>query len=221
MLDVTGDANVTGNASVTGNATISTGNLTISTGYPALSLKNTNTDGWGNQIGFFDNSGNQRHIIYDDFGPAGGGSSSTKGHLIIHPGYGSGGAANILQVDGRVQIGSAQSGSTLPNAQFANYQLSVDGQIVAKELIVQVMSWSDTVFSNEYRLRSLPEVESYVKANGHLPEVPDECDVMGNGVSVGMMNATLLKKVEELTLYAVQQQKEIEELKVQLNSIIK
>ncbi|MBS1686759.1 MAG: hypothetical protein JSS76_18625 [Bacteroidetes bacterium] len=64
MLDVNGDANVTGNAKV-----------------PVMP-----SDGWGNQIGFLDNSGHQRHIIYDDFGPAGGGSGPTKGNLIIHPG---------------------------------------------------------------------------------------------------------------------------------------
>lgn len=76
--------------------------------------------------------------------------------------------------------------------------------------------WPDYVFTPDYKLRPLNEVEQYINNNGHLPEVPSEAMVEENGINLAEMHATLLKKVEELTLYAIQQQKEIEGLKKQV-----
>ncbi|MBD0254260.1 MAG: hypothetical protein ICV83_00965, partial [Cytophagales bacterium] len=96
------------------------------------------------------------------------------------------------------------------------YKLSVAGAIRAREVKVTVTGLSDYVFSPAYRLRPLSEVEAYVKQNGHLPEVPSAVEVTRDGMNVGEMENTLLKKVEELTLYVIEQQKQIQALQQQL-----
>jgi len=112
----------------------------------------------------------------------------------------------IIQSDGGVGIGTTY----IPSA----YKLAVNGDIIATGVTVMLKAnWPDYVFKNEYKLRPLQDVETYIKANSHLPEVPSEAEVKETGINVSEMNATLLKKVEELTLYMIQQQKEIEALK--------
>jgi hypothetical protein len=77
--------------------------------------------------------------------------------------------------------------------------------------------WSDRVFEKEYHLLSLKEVEKFIVKNNHLPNVPSATEVVKNGVAIDEMVSKLLEKVEELTLYMIQQQKEIEELKKKLH----
>lgn len=100
----------------------------------------------------------------------------------------------------------------------SNRQLRVDGTIYTKELNVQLNVWADHVFNKDYKLKSLSELEKYIKENNHLPEIPSENDVITNGLKVGEMNALLLKKIEELTLYLIEMKNENEDLK---NRIIK
>ena len=73
--------------------------------------------------------------------------------------------------------------------------------------------WYDHVFAANYKLKPLSEVEKYVKENSHLPEIPSEREVKEKGFNMAEMDGLLLKKIEELTLYVIQQQKEIEQLK--------
>ncbi|UZJ64187.1 hypothetical protein OKW96_17645 [Sphingobacterium sp. KU25419] len=91
-------------------------------------------------------------------------------------------------------------------------KLVVKGKILAEEIKVQAINWPDYVFKPEYQLPSLAETEQYILNNGHLPEVPKATEVEANGVSLGEMNKILLKKVEELTLHLIDQQKQIKEL---------
>ena len=105
--------------------------------------------------------------------------------------------------------GSVGIGTESPDV---NYKLSVNGGIRCKSVRVETY-WSDFVFRADYKLRTLSEVEAYVKENGHLPEIPSETEVSANGVELGDMTSKLLQKVEELTLYIIEQQKEIEKLK--------
>lgn len=74
-------------------------------------------------------------------------------------------------------------------------------------------SWADFVFSRNYKLKPLEEVESFISENKHLPDVPSAAKVAEEGYSQHDMNKVLLQKIEELTLYIIKQQKEIEELK--------
>ncbi|MBG6130524.1 hypothetical protein IWQ47_001393 [Aquimarina sp. EL_43] len=91
--------------------------------------------------------------------------------------------------------------------------LAIDGITKTKEVIVKPNVWSDFVFEPDYRLPSLEEVEQHIKTNGHLKNIPSEKEVLKKGISIGEMNAKLLQKVEELTLYTIQQEKEIKRLK--------
>jgi hypothetical protein len=92
-----------------------------------------------------------------------------------------------------------------------NYTLTVAGKILATELTISLdVPSSDYVFSEEYNLRTLAEVEDYVWKNRHLPEVPSAREFKENGYQVGTMDDLLLRKVEELTLYLIEQQKLLE-----------
>jgi hypothetical protein len=99
---------------------------------------------------------------------------------------------------------------TLPGN--GEYKLVVNGKVKAKEIKVTVTDYGDYIFSPAYRLRPLSEVDAYIKQNGHLPEVPSAAEVAREGMNVGEMENTLLKKIEELTLYLIQQQQRIEQL---------
>ncbi len=99
-----------------------------------------------------------------------------------------------------------------------DYTLAVNGKIRAKEIKVDT-DWADYVFATDYRLKTLEEIESFIKENKHLPEIPTAQDVEKGGVDLGEMNMLLLKKVEELTLYIINQQKEINLLKSDLTEI--
>lgn len=107
--------------------------------------------------------------------------------------------------NGNVRIGS---GTGNPSK-----TLEVNGTIRSKEVIVEVANWSDFVFDNDYKLMSLKDTESFIKQNGHLPNVPSASEVEKEGIQLGEMNAILLQKVEELTLYVIELQKQIDELK--------
>jgi hypothetical protein len=87
---------------------------------------------------------------------------------------------------------------------------AVDGVLKAKEVKVQSDVWADFVFEKDYKLRSLNEVETFIQENRHLPDIPSEEEVKEEGISIGEMNARLLRKVEELTLYLIQQKKALE-----------
>ena len=75
------------------------------------------------------------------------------------------------------------------------------------------ISWYDHVFSDDYKLKSIQEVEKYILTNKHLPEIPSEKKINENGYKMVEMDGLLLMKIEELTLYIIEQQKQIEELK--------
>lgn len=98
------------------------------------------------------------------------------------------------------------------------YRLAVGGNMIAEEVVVKLQSaWPDYVFNTDYGILSLTDLNAYIHANCHLPGVPSAAEVKENGINLGDMNAVLLKKIEELTLYLLQQQKEIEALKQQIN----
>jgi hypothetical protein len=97
-----------------------------------------------------------------------------------------------------------------------------NGNIRAREIKVDVAVIPDYVFKEGYKLRSLPELEAYIQKYKHLPNIKGENEYNEQeGISIGEMNLKLLEKVEELTLYTIQQQKEIEELKKLVNSFVK
>jgi hypothetical protein len=90
--------------------------------------------------------------------------------------------------------------------------LSVAGNIQSKKLIVTQSGWSDYVFKPSYHLKSLSELATFIKANKHLPDIPSTKEVEKDGIDVGATEALLLKKIEELTLYMIDQNKRMDAL---------
>ena len=90
-------------------------------------------------------------------------------------------------------------------------EVRVPGTIKAKEIIVNTTG-ADFVFDKGYTLRSLDDVKSFIQENQHLPEIPSASQMQEEGMSVDKMVIKLLQKVEELTLYTIQQEERIKEL---------
>lgn len=102
--------------------------------------------------------------------------------------------------DGNVGIGTSNP----------TKELEVNGTIRSKEVIVEATNWPDYVFEEDYDLPTLSEIEAFIKANKHLPEVPSAKEMEANGISLGEMNMLLLKKIEELTLHTIEQELALE-----------
>lgn len=114
--------------------------------------------------------------------------------------YMDGTASNYLE--GGLALGT----TTIP----AGYKMAIAGNIIAEKVKVkkQASGWPDYVFSPEYKLPSLEEVEKFTKENSHLPEIPSAKEIEKEGQDLGEMNRLLLKKVEELTLYVIDLKKQ-------------
>jgi hypothetical protein len=89
--------------------------------------------------------------------------------------------------------------------------VTVDGKVTSTEVEVKTDVWPDFVFEPTYTLKPLEEVEQFILTNKHLPDVPSEKEVKENGLSLGQSDAVLLQKIEELTLYLIEQNKENKE----------
>ncbi|SDX69245.1 hypothetical protein SAMN05444410_1275 [Hydrobacter penzbergensis] len=116
----------------------------------------------------------------------------------------------LLNPDG----GNVGIGTSLPSE-----KLSVNGNVRAQKIIVTQTGWSDYVFEPAYQLRSLTDVERFIKKNRRLPEIPSQKEVEEKGVSIGDNQAMLLKKIEELTLYVIELKKENDGLKQRVEKI--
>jgi hypothetical protein len=134
---------------------------------------------------------------------------SSVGEFNVDAPYTVGGRLRILQ-NGNVGIGTTNPGS---------YKLAVEGMIGARQVKVTAAPWADFVFRKGYRLRPLSEVEAYIKANGHLPDVPSEAQIAKEGNDLGNTDAMLLQKIEELTLYLLEQQKKIDSLTQEIKQL--
>ena len=117
-----------------------------------------------------------------------------------------------IKPNGATYIG-AEKVATGPHT---DAMLTVSGKVACKEVRVfnnTSSYWADFVFNKNYKLMPLNEVEAYYLANKHLPNIPTAKDIEANGNELAKTDALLLQKIEELTIYIVQQQKEIEALK--------
>jgi hypothetical protein len=194
-------------------------------------------------ISVFDGNGNtslffgREHLIpphavnsasnYGEWGiqyvPANAISSGSPSGLNFWKPFGSDGSQAVnnflfLRDDGNVGIGTTLNDN--PN----NYKLAVNGLIGAKELKIEINSttWPDFVFNKSYSLLSLNELEQYLNKNKHLPNIPSTEDIKkDNGILVGDMQAKLLQKVEELTLYIIEQNKKIIEQNKRIEALEK
>jgi hypothetical protein len=137
------------------------------------------------------------------------------------------------QNNGKIYIGSNTS---YPNS-TGNYKLFVEGGILTEKVKVALRNsnnWADYVFDKNYKLMPLEEVEKFVKQNNHLPRINSAEELSNDGLDIAEMQAKHMEKIEELTLYAIEQnkkiksqekaiednKKEIEELKLQVQALI-
>lgn len=144
--------------------------------------------------------GTNDNIVFSNRTPSGG--------FVFAAGAGTAEIAHVfIDNDGRMGVGtdSFTDGSI-------EYKLSVDGRIRAEGVKVY-NSWADFVFEDSYDLPTLKEVEAYIAANGHLKDIPSAATVAEEGIDLGEMNKLLLQKVEELTLYVIDLNKQVELLK--------
>ena len=123
--------------------------------------------------------------------------------------------------DGLAYMTLKPAGLGIGTTNIGSDKLAVNGTIHAKEVRVDMSGWSDYVFSPGYKLPPLPEVERYIKQHRHLSEIPSAKEVEENGVKLGEMNALLLRKIEELTLYVIDQQKKMEGMQLQIDDLKK
>ncbi|WP_439696629.1 hypothetical protein ACFGVS_29085 [Mucilaginibacter sp. AW1-7] len=115
----------------------------------------------------------------------------------------------VISGSGNVGIGTADT---------KGYKLGVNGGIIATAVTVKLYAdWADYVFNKDYRLPSLTEVKTYIDQNHHLPEIPSAQQVEKDGINLGEMNKLLMKKVEELTLYLIEKDKQLEAQNKKIN----
>ena len=117
----------------------------------------------------------------------------------------------VINTNGKIGLGTTITGS---------HKLAVEGSIGAREIKVEGSGWSDFVFEKSYKLPSLENVEKHIKEKGHLKDIPSAKEVEKNGFFLGEMDAKLLQKIEELTLYTIQQEKKIKELEKMVKKLL-
>jgi hypothetical protein len=113
--------------------------------------------------------------------------------------------SNINFSAGMVSIGTTRTP--------LGYKLAVGGKIISEEVVVRIQAnWPDYVFASDYKLPPLSEIAKFVKQHKHLPNFPVAEEITVNGVAIGELNVALVQKVEELTLYLIEQEKRIQAL---------
>lgn len=125
----------------------------------------------------------------------------------------------FLADNGKVSIGLDPNHV---NTFKGDFKLYVGQGIMTEKIKVAVHAsgdWADYVFKEDYNLMSLSNVESFIAKNGHLPNLPSAEEVVETGIDMAKMDAKLLEKIEELTLYTINQQKTLDQLTKELNEL--
>jgi hypothetical protein len=153
-----------------------------------------------------------------------GGTSETDGSYILmgNNSTGSDGSIKMFAKGTNSGIEFSNKNMTVMNIKSTNEivigspdtkaNMFVNGEINANLVRVNTQEWYDCVFDTEYKLQPLSEIEAYINQHKHLPEIPSEAEVKADGIDVAQMNALLLKKVEELTLYVIALEKRVNEI---------
>jgi hypothetical protein len=164
------------------------------------------TNATGNYNGM--NVANDNGIFWSD-----GVSSNTSSGFVIAPWAG---ATSGIRITAAGNVGIGTNLINNPN----NYKLAVNGVIGAKAVKVEISTntWADYVFNKDYKLKTLPELERFIKANNHLPNIPSAAEVEAEGIDMATMNIKLLEKIEELSLYIIEQNKRMDALEKKVDA---
>jgi len=121
----------------------------------------------------------------------------------------------VSSATGRIIVNTNQMQIGTNSALPAGYKLGVGGKVICEELKVKLQSsvWPDYVFAADYKLASLKEVEKFIQQNKHLPNIPTASEIEKNGLEIGDMQKRMMEKIEELTLYIIDLQKQLDILK--------
>ena len=111
-------------------------------------------------------------------------------------------SGDLIVADGNIGVGIANP----------TEKLTVDGKIRSEEVKVEIVNGADHVFQDDYKLQELDKLEAFIQENKHLPEIPSEKEMQENGLEVGEFQIKLLQKIEELTLYIIDQNKLLREV---------
>ena len=159
------------------------------------------------------NGPNQSGINFLNANLVQGSITATSSALDIHrdnPGYiriRTGSDGMWFKPSGQISVGGGGQSAT-------GYVLSIEGKAIAAEFrVLAPGSWPDYVFSNNYSLKPLAEIKKYIKENNHLPNIPAASEIEKNGIPLGEMSKNLMEKVEELTLYIIDLQEQVDLLK--------
>jgi hypothetical protein len=129
---------------------------------------------------------------------------------------------NTNTPNARLHVGGNAYIGTTSGTPAAGYQLSVKGKIISEEVKVQLSaSWPDYVFSDDYKLPDLADLEKYIITNKHLPNIPAAADIEKNGFELGDMQRRSIEKIEELTLLMLQMNKQNIEMKQKMEQMEK
>jgi hypothetical protein len=100
--------------------------------------------------------------------------------------------------------------------------LNVNGKVMCEELrVMDLGDWPDYVFSSDYDLPTLEEVEAHIESENHLPGMPDACTVEEEGIMIGEMQKLMMEKIEELTLYMIDMNKQNKEQQQEIDQLQK
>lgn len=125
--------------------------------------------------------------------------------------------ALMLKTNGNIVL-NGKVGVNVEN-NVDGFALAVNGGIISNEIYVMTTdNWPDYVFDKDYRLMSFGELKHFIADNQHLPDIPSEEELYEHGYNMGEMQGLLLKKIEELTLYILQQEERISQLEQKLNN---
>lgn len=155
-----------------------------------------------------DNTNNNKSFIQllgDDM-KIGTVATNDLGKFVIRT---NGGDRVVVRPDGKMVLGSPTG-----TAPAGTHLLAVKGKIAATEFdVVAVGSWPDYVFDPSYKLKSLEEIETFIKENKHLPNIPAASVIEKEGYGMADMQKKMMEKIEELTLHLIEANKQIKELK--------
>lgn len=134
----------------------------------------------------------------------------------------------VLRADGQMDLDNGVVNTfhfgtdgqfSVSSATQKTFVVEANGLTRARKIKVDADVWADYVFEEDYRLMPLAEVENFVKEHKHLPSVPSEKAMMEEGIDVAEMNVKMMEKIEELTLYLIEQNKELEKVKAELETL--